>query len=103
MRQLLSWSTCATSADCVGVSRQPYNRCLTHMEAEELDTHLATLRPGQCLDLRGTTLPPGLLDQILAAMENVVGRARFDRATFSPRPFRRCHLQWRRVVRRRPI
>ncbi len=83
MRQLLSWSTCATSADCVGVSRQPYNRCLTHMEAEELDVHLATLRPGQCLDLRGTTLPAGLLDRILAAMENVVGRARFDRATFS--------------------
>ncbi|WP_066361612.1 pentapeptide repeat-containing protein [Herbidospora mongoliensis] len=53
------------------------------MEAEELDVHLATLRPGQCLDLRGTTLPAGLLDRILAAMENVVGRARFDRATFS--------------------
>ncbi|TKK81086.1 hypothetical protein FDA94_34025 [Herbidospora galbida] len=88
MRQLLSWSTCATSADCVGVARQPYNRCLTHLEAEELEAHLATLTPGQALDLRGTTLPAGLLDRILAAMENIVGRARFDQAVFrSPARF----------------
>ncbi|WP_214103001.1 pentapeptide repeat-containing protein [Acrocarpospora catenulata] len=88
MRPLLSWSTCATSADCVGVARQPYGRCLHHLEAEELEECLRSFAPGQAVDLRGTVINADLLDRVLTATGGLLGRARFDRARFlSPARF----------------
>ncbi|GIH23766.1 hypothetical protein Aph01nite_20760 [Acrocarpospora phusangensis] len=88
MRPILPWSTCATSADCVGVARQPYGRCLHHLEAEELEACLHAFSPGQAVDLRGTVITGELLDRILTATGRKVGRARFDSARFlSPARF----------------
>ncbi|MEO3857005.1 pentapeptide repeat-containing protein [Acrocarpospora sp. B8E8] len=82
MRHLLSWSVCATSADCIGVAWQPYGRCLCHLDADELGECLQRLFPGQAVDLRGTVITGELLARILAATRNTIGRARFDQARF---------------------
>lgn len=78
----VGWTTCAEKADCVGVARFPYGRCLTHLNPDELEKCLGALSPGQCVDLRGTMITGELLDRILAATGHVLGRARFDQARF---------------------
>ncbi|GAA0409954.1 hypothetical protein Acor_35880 [Acrocarpospora corrugata] len=70
------------------MARQPYGRCLHHLEADELEACLQGFSPGQAVDLRGTVITGELLDAILSATGHAIGRARFDGARFlSPARF----------------
>ncbi|MFF5206024.1 pentapeptide repeat-containing protein [Streptosporangium sp. NPDC000396] len=83
MRTLdVGWVTCAASPECAGSARQPYGRCLAHLDHGELDEVVRDLSPGSAIDLRGTTVGMHLLERILAATRSHLGRARFDRAVF---------------------
>jgi Pentapeptide repeats (9 copies) len=62
--------------------------CFAHTAPEARKAFLATLRPGADLDLRGTPIDRGLLDQLLAAVQSDRGRptlgdTRFTRAQFN--------------------
>jgi uncharacterized protein YjbI with pentapeptide repeats len=83
MRTLdVGWITCAVSPECAGSARQPYGRCLAHLNPGELDEVVHGLSPGSAVDLRATTVDRLLLDRILAATHGRLGRARFDWALF---------------------
>ncbi|WP_433256306.1 pentapeptide repeat-containing protein [Streptosporangium sp. CA-135522] len=77
----VGWVTCA-APQCAGSARQPYGRCLAHLDGGELDEVVRGLSPGSAVDLRGTTVGGPLLERILAATHGRLGRARFDRALF---------------------
>ncbi|MGV9776499.1 pentapeptide repeat-containing protein [Streptosporangium sp. NPDC003464] len=78
----VGWVTCAAFPKCAGSARQPYGRCLAHLDGGELDEVIRGLSPGSAIDLRGTTVGGQLLERILAAAHGRLGRARFDRAIF---------------------
>ncbi|MGS2645592.1 pentapeptide repeat-containing protein [Streptosporangium sp. LJ11] len=83
MRTLdVGWVTCAASPECAGSARQPYGRCLAHLDAAELDEVVRGLSPGSAVDLRATVVGRDLLERILGATRGRLGRARFDWATF---------------------
>jgi hypothetical protein len=83
MRTLdVGWITCAVSPECTGSARQPYGRCLAHLDPGELDEVVQRLSPGSAVDLRATTVSRLLLERILTATKGCLGRARFDWASF---------------------
>ncbi|MGJ6961924.1 pentapeptide repeat-containing protein [Streptosporangium sp. G11] len=83
MRTLdVGWVTCAASPECAGSARQPYGRCLAHLDSAELDEVVRGLSPGSAVDLRATFVGRDLLERILTATRGRLGRARFDWATF---------------------
>ncbi|MEU0484006.1 MULTISPECIES: pentapeptide repeat-containing protein [unclassified Streptosporangium] len=92
MRTLdMGWDTCAASLECAGSARQPYGRCLAHLDATELDEVVRGLSPGSAIDLRATVVGQDLLERILSATRGRLGRARFDWATF-PESVRFCDI-----------
>ncbi|WP_084195240.1 pentapeptide repeat-containing protein [Streptosporangium amethystogenes] len=92
MRTLdVGWDTCAASLECAGSARQPYGRCLAHLDAAELDEVVRGLSPGSAIDLRATVVGQDLLERILSATRGRLGRARFDWATF-PESVRFCDI-----------
>ncbi|GAA4228648.1 uncharacterized protein YjbI with pentapeptide repeats [Streptosporangium album] len=78
----VGWVTCAASPQCAGSARRPYERCLAHLDEDELDEVAGGLSPGSAIDLRGTVVDGHLLERILSATHRRLGRARFDRAVF---------------------
>jgi uncharacterized protein YjbI with pentapeptide repeats len=81
------WPTCSTSS-CMGVCVEGQRACLAHVDVQVRKTILAALQPGASLDLRGMSIPPELLAQILDPLRSgdgspTLGEARFDRAQFS--------------------
>ncbi|MFI7532631.1 pentapeptide repeat-containing protein [Streptosporangium sp. NPDC049376] len=92
MRTLdVGWMTCAASPECAGSARQPYGRCLAHLEHHELDEVLRGLSPGSAIDLRGTVIGKDLLERVLTPTRGRLGRARFDLAVF-PEDVRFCDV-----------
>ncbi|MGW0063060.1 pentapeptide repeat-containing protein [Streptosporangium sandarakinum] len=84
MRSLdLGWTTCTALPGCTGSARQPYGRCLAHLDDAELTGVLGGLSPGSPVDLRGTRVEPHLLERILDATRGRPGRTRFDRAVLT--------------------
>jgi hypothetical protein len=87
------WDTCTatepTGADCIGIQVDARRRCLRHLKPEELTEVLGRSRPGQDVDVRGTTLSEDLLIKILTVVTDRdtrrphLGTARFDRAQFT--------------------
>jgi uncharacterized protein YjbI with pentapeptide repeats len=80
------WPVCGTSG-CVGVRRDGHEACLAHVGSQARETILTALKPGADLDLRGTPIDRGLLDQLLAAVQSEEGRptlgdVQFNRAQF---------------------
>lgn len=64
--------------------------CLAHLDSPAMKDALTALRPGDDIDLRGTSLTSELLDKLLSALtpggedaRPEVGDARFDRAQFN--------------------
>ncbi|MFC7639869.1 pentapeptide repeat-containing protein [Streptosporangium lutulentum] len=78
----MGWITCAVSPQCTGSARQPYGRCMAHLDPGELDDVIHGLSSGSAVDLRATTVSGRLLERILAATHGYLGRARFDWALF---------------------
>jgi uncharacterized protein YjbI with pentapeptide repeats len=88
----VNWLTCRVTqrdgAECVGVQVAPENRCWHHLSSEGLEKALASLNPGDMLDLRGTVVDTRLLTQILNRFYDPkdgwfrVGGGQFDRAVF---------------------
>lgn len=79
----MDWVTCAHSASCTGIARQPFGICLFHLSPAQRADTLATLVPGRLLDLRGTTIDAGLLEQVLEAVGRRPGRTRLEQARFT--------------------
>ncbi|AWZ16227.1 pentapeptide repeat-containing protein [Streptomyces sp. ICC1] len=90
----VDWQCCgygATVAEpigCTGIRMWPRARCLAHLEPDEQAARIAEFRPGQDVDLRGTTFAGGLLARVLHALRDPstgqvrTGAAAFDRARF---------------------
>jgi Pentapeptide repeats (9 copies) len=81
------WPICGTTG-CIGVRVGDQEACLAHVDLQTRKTTLAALRPGSDLDLRGTSIDPELLSQLLAALRPedgppTLGNVRFDRAQFN--------------------
>ncbi|MFD3546640.1 pentapeptide repeat-containing protein [Streptomyces sp. NPDC058655] len=53
---------------CIGIRLPGGRRCLAHAPDREREAHLAALRAGSPVDLRGTTFEGGLLRQVLEAV-----------------------------------
>src|SRR5579883_1718955 len=74
-----------------GAALAAHDRCLAHLDADQLSAYLATLSPGSDVDARGVTFRPGLLGELLRSLrsgQNVnrvatFGKANFTRAIFS--------------------
>lgn len=86
------WPTCtADEGRCTGRRIDGFKRCLAHLTGDDLDTALARYTPGADVDLRGTTMAPGLLRRLLACMSDSG-----DPDQLSPRlgqvDFRHCHF-----------
>ncbi|MEV0595902.1 pentapeptide repeat-containing protein [Nonomuraea cavernae] len=79
----MDWVTCAHSAACTGIARQPYGLCLSHLSHDELTASLAKLSPGRLLDLRGTALSGDLLARVIEATGGRPGRTRLEHARFT--------------------
>ncbi|MEV0348002.1 pentapeptide repeat-containing protein [Nonomuraea sp. NPDC050680] len=79
----MDWVTCAYSAACSGIAHQPYDRCLAHLQPDEVAERLDEMAPGRLLDLRGTPISGALLGRILEVTGGRPGRARLDRVTFT--------------------
>ncbi|RKS79731.1 pentapeptide repeat protein [Actinomadura pelletieri DSM 43383] len=79
------WPRCSAVHGCAGRAVEGAGGCLAHLSSDEFERFLGSLRPGAEIDLRGVTVPPGLLDAVLRAVTSPdgrphLGRARFDRA-----------------------
>ncbi|RFS82173.1 hypothetical protein D0T12_28450 [Actinomadura spongiicola] len=79
------WPRCSAVHGCAGRAVEGSGGCLAHLAPDEFDRFVGSLRPGAEMDLRGVTVPPGLLDAVLRAVTGPderphLGRARFDRA-----------------------
>jgi Pentapeptide repeats (9 copies)/Pentapeptide repeats (8 copies) len=88
MTATLKWPACAS--DCTGVRWGEDNgRCLAHLAPLELDAALKALPLKDKVDLRGVSITPRLLRQILSVLtpagEDVanIATAIFDQATFT--------------------
>lgn len=79
----MDWVTCAHSAACTALARQPYGICLFHLSPEQRTAALLDIQPGRLLDLRGTTLDGALLTRVLEAAAFRPGRTRLEHATFT--------------------
>lgn len=91
---LLEWTQCGQGAEsggvgCRGRRVEPYGACLAHLSSAELTAYLASLRPGDDIDHRGTRITPRLMDKLRSALSDpatgrpCLGSARFDRAQFT--------------------
>jgi hypothetical protein len=83
------WPACQYITPCTGVRISGHKHCLAHLTADDRLGFLATLGPGDDLDLRGTTLTATLLDAVLArfrvpnsASKLVIGDTNFTGARF---------------------
>lgn len=82
-----TWKTCATGG-CRGSRVGTGDRCVVHLDEASLAVCLSGFKRGRVLDVRGVTIGPELLRQILdSAPADGEGRprfgsARFDRACF---------------------
>lgn len=81
------WDTCSASVECLGIQIDGFDRCLAHLDDNELDTALALLEPGADLDARGTTLSSTLLARIIDALRDSTNRPRFGRVWFDQATF----------------
>jgi len=87
-----SWSTCMSGRSvagepCRGRQVDGFDRCLAHLEPEQLDQFLRLLAPGADLDASGTEINAELLKRILRAVTSedappLFGRVDFQRAYF---------------------
>lgn len=94
MTLMRDWPTCTHGDACSGIRWGSGELCLAHLDEPEqagaLDDALAKLRPGDDVDLRGTSLTKDLLRKLLRALTPdgegsipAIGGARFDGAHFS--------------------
>lgn len=83
-----SWKSCAVGdGRCRGIQIAGSDRCLRHLEPDELEAWLSRLGPGADIDIRGTIISSDPLTRVLNALHDdagypVVGCARFDEAEF---------------------
>ena len=82
------WPTCQRTLDspCPGIQIRGFDRCLEHLAPAELDPFLASLHPGDDLDVRGTTIAASLSEKLRVAFQHtnvsrpVFGFGRFEDA-----------------------
>ncbi|WP_283137918.1 pentapeptide repeat-containing protein [Rhizohabitans arisaemae] len=72
-----------SAESCSGTAATPYDRCLAHLDREELDRALADLGPGRMLDVRGVVITAELLAVLLGRIGQGLGRVRFDGAVIA--------------------
>ena len=84
------WPRCQSGegTDCEGIRALPFDRCLAHLAAIELDEVLSTLRPEMDFDARGVPFSGDLLARVLGVLSGdesipLFGSARFDDARFA--------------------
>jgi hypothetical protein len=84
------WPTCVHVDGCSAARWGDEDVCLAHVEDDALGDALATVCPGEDVDLRGTSIAPALLDRLLLALtpneedaDPVLGNAKFDGVQFS--------------------
>jgi hypothetical protein len=68
-----SWPTCglptAGSGDCIGRQAEGFDRCLAHLDPDQLEEVLQRLSPGADLVAPGTTFEGALASRILSAVQ----------------------------------
>ncbi|MCG3039797.1 pentapeptide repeat-containing protein [Streptomyces sp. S1A] len=81
---LIFWPHCGRGADaadpagCPGILLPGHSTCLAHLDEADRTAHLATLSPGDDIDLRGTSFTQDLLNELLRALTDpATGRPRF--------------------------
>jgi uncharacterized protein YjbI with pentapeptide repeats len=81
------WELCRAEDVCTGVWAAPFDRCLAHLEDDDLSQVLQRLRPGSDIDARGTNIDQHLLDRILAKLRGEDGDIIFGTALFEGAQF----------------
>jgi Pentapeptide repeats (9 copies) len=81
------WPTCALSSEeagrrCTGKQAAGFDRCLAHLEPDQLGQALQRLHPGAPLDASGTSIDSQLLAQILRAVQDKEQRPAFGAISF---------------------
>ena len=82
-------SSASNPVGCRGITIPGSAKCLLHAEPAERTAYIASLSPGADLDLRGTTITPDFLTDILTHLTDPatghprIGDASFRSATFS--------------------
>ncbi|MCP2337729.1 pentapeptide repeat-containing protein [Actinomadura rupiterrae] len=79
------WPRCRAVFGCSGRAAEPFRGCPAHLRPGERALFVGRLRPGADLDLRGVTVPAGLLTDVLDALTGPdqrphLGRTRLDGA-----------------------
>jgi uncharacterized protein YjbI with pentapeptide repeats len=78
--------TDAPKAAC-GAAVAADQRCLAHLHPDQRTAYLATLTSGTDIDVHGVTFTRELLEQLLRALDDDTGKARFGNAVFSGATF----------------
>jgi uncharacterized protein YjbI with pentapeptide repeats len=86
MLQTPEWPTCGLDG-CIGICVDGAERCLAHVDPQPRKAFLAGFKPGDDVDLRGTHLSSGLLNQLLTALRPKdgppwLGVVQFERVRF---------------------
>src|SRR5579859_6201714 len=81
-----------------GAALAAHDRCIAHLDPNQLTAFLATLGPGSDIDMQRVTFPPGLLEKVLDSLRPgtnrfaTFGSANFRGATFSDGFFYRVNF-----------
>lgn len=75
----LLWTRCAAVDGCTGRADDRFRACPAHLRPDQMERFLRGLRPGGDLDLRGATVPAGLLAAVLDAVTGPDGRPHLGR------------------------
>lgn len=86
MLQTPEWPTCGLDG-YIGICVDGAERCLAHVDPQPRKAFLAGFKPGDDVDLRGTHLSSGLLNQLLTALRPKdgppwLGVVQFERVRF---------------------
>ncbi len=76
------WPRCTAVDGCTGRAAGGLGGCPAHLRPGEVERFTASLRPGADLDLRGVTVPAGLLEAVLDAVTGPDGRPHLGRTRF---------------------
>ncbi|MFC8433951.1 pentapeptide repeat-containing protein [Streptomyces sp. NPDC057253] len=89
----IEWQHCGYGADesgahgCLGAQVSAYEECLAHLDEGARQAYLASLRPGEDVDHRGTLFSQSLFAELLDAVSEGDGRAYFRKALFDAAEF----------------
>jgi hypothetical protein len=85
---LIDWLTCEREPDCRGIRVGESRFCLVHLDREDQDAFIESLRPGGDLDLSGTMLGNDLFGRVISPFRDPksslarFGQLRFRRVWF---------------------